>query len=64
MIFKKASYDPFKVKVTSNEVGLRLLCCGMCFPYIYLFVATHHNIKTDPIFQKASWNKHEHVMHV
>ncbi len=36
-----------KVKVMSNEVGLRLLCCGMCFTYIYLFVATRHNIKTD-----------------
>ncbi len=46
----------FKVKVMSNEVGLRLLCCGMCFPYIYLFVATRHDIKTDPIFQKASLN--------
>ncbi len=34
------------VKVMSNEVGLRLLCCGMCFTYIHLFVATHHNIKT------------------
>ncbi len=31
-----------KVKVMSNEVGLRLLCCGMCFPYIYLFVATRN----------------------
>ncbi len=31
--------------VTSNEVGLRLLCCGMCFPYIYLFVATRQNSK-------------------
>ncbi len=36
------------VKVMSNEVGLRLLCCGMCFTYIHLFVATHHNIKTFP----------------
>ncbi len=38
------------VKVISNEVGLRLLCCGMCFTYIHLFEATHHNIKT---FQKG-----------
>ncbi len=36
-----------KVIVMSNEVGLRWLCCGMCFPYIYLFVATRHDIKTD-----------------
>ncbi len=38
------------VKVISNEVGLRLLCCGMCFTYIHLFEATCHNIKT---FQKG-----------
>ncbi len=38
------------VKVISNEVGLRLLCCGMCFTYIHLFEATRHNIKT---FQKG-----------
>ncbi len=36
------------VKVISNEVGLRLLCCGMCFTFIHLFEATHHNIKTFP----------------
>ncbi len=36
-----------KVKVMRNEVGLRLLCYRMCFPYIYLFVATRHDIKTD-----------------
>ncbi len=38
----------YTVKVISNEVGLRLLCCGMCFTYIHLFEATHHNIKTFP----------------
>ncbi len=26
------------VKVMSNEVVLRLLCCGMCFTYIHLFI--------------------------
>ncbi len=36
------------VKGMSNEVGLRLLCCGMCFTYIHLFVVTHHNIKSLP----------------
>jgi len=36
------------VKVMSNEVGLRLLRCGMCFTYIHLFVATPHNINTFP----------------
>ncbi len=36
------------VKVISNEAGLRLLYYGMCFTYIHLFVATHHNIKTFP----------------
>ncbi len=35
------------VEVMSNEVGLRLLCSGMCFTYIHLFL-THHNIKTFP----------------
>ncbi len=49
------------VKVMSNEVGLRLLCCGMCFTYIHLFVATR-TIST--LSQKALLNKHEHVMHV
>ncbi len=36
------------VKVMSYEVGLRLLCCGMCFTYIHLFVTNHHNVKTFP----------------
>ncbi len=36
------------VKVMSNETGLRLLCCGMCFTFIHLFEVTHHNIKTFP----------------
>ncbi len=36
------------VKVMSNEAGLRLLCCGMCFTYIRLFVANQHNINTFP----------------
>ncbi len=36
------------VKVMSNEVGLRLLCCGMCFTYMHLFVEIHHNISTFP----------------
>ncbi len=26
------------VKVMSNEVGLRLLCCGMCFTYMHTFI--------------------------
>ncbi len=39
--------DTNTVKVMSNEAGLRL-CWGMCFTYIHLFVATHHNIKTFP----------------
>ncbi len=28
------------VKVISNEVGLRLLCCGMCFTYIHTYIHT------------------------
>ncbi len=36
------------VKVMSNDVGLRLLCYGMCFTYIHLFEATHHDINTFP----------------
>ncbi len=40
--------DTNTVKVMSNEAGLRLLCCGMCFTHIDLFVATRHNIKTFP----------------
>ncbi len=43
-----ASLATNTVKVMSNEAGLRLLCCGMCFTYIHLFEATHHNIKTFP----------------
>ncbi len=38
-----------KVKVTCNEVGLRLLC----FPYIHLFVVTRHDIKTDQFSNDA-----------
>ncbi len=34
------------MKVMSNEVELKFLCCGMCFTCIHLFVATHHDIKT------------------
>ncbi len=40
--------DTNTVKVTSNEVGLKLLCCGMCFMYIHLFEATRHDINTFP----------------
>ncbi len=36
------------VKVMSYEVKLRLLCCGMCFTYMHLFVATRLNINTFP----------------
>ncbi len=34
-----------QVKVISNEAGLRLLCCEMCFPFIYLFkyIKTNHH---------------------
>ncbi len=44
-----------KVKVMRNEVGLRLLCYRMCFPYIYLFVATRHDIKTDRFSKRLHW---------
>jgi len=32
----------------SAEAGLRLLCYGMCFTYMHLFMATRHDIKTFP----------------
>ncbi len=30
------------------KVGIRLLCCGMRFTFIHLFVKTRHNINTFP----------------
>ncbi len=51
------------VKVTSR-LKLGSGCCAVgcvSHTYIYLFVATHQNIKTFP---KGFVEKHEHVMHV
>ncbi len=43
------------LKVMSNEVDERLLCCGICFPYIYLFLVTNQDIKTDHISKRLRW---------
>ncbi len=45
------------VKVISNEVGLRLLCCGMCFTYIHTsYIYLRRPTTISKLFQKALLN--------
>ncbi len=41
---------PVCIRLKGTDVGLRLLCCGMF--HIHLFVATHHDIKTDQFSER------------